>query len=73
MAALSRAFFYVVARYRHWAGPRSLVATRGVSVDFLSSGYLDISVPQVRLHTLCIQLTMTTEVAGFPHSEISGS
>ena len=29
------------------AGPRSLAATRGVSVDFLSSGYLDVSVPQV--------------------------
>ena len=38
------------------AGPRSLVATRGVSIDFLSSGYLDISVPRVRLHTLCIQV-----------------
>ena len=30
------------------AGPRSLAATRGVSVDFLSSGYLDVSVPRVR-------------------------
>ena len=29
------------------AGPRSLAATRGVSIDFLSSGYLDVSVPQV--------------------------
>src|SRR6056297_3010607 len=29
------------------AGPRSLAATRGVSVDFLSSGYLDVSVPRV--------------------------
>jgi len=31
-----------------WAGPRSLTATWGVSVDFLSCGYLDISVPRVR-------------------------
>ena len=31
------------------AGPRSLVATWRVSIDFLSSGYLDISVPRVRL------------------------
>ncbi len=31
------------------AGPRSLAATRGVSVDFLSSGYLDVSVPRVCL------------------------
>ena len=30
------------------AGPRSLAATEGVSVDFLSSGYLDVSVPRVR-------------------------
>ena len=29
------------------AGPRSLAATRGVSVDVLSSGYLDVSVPRV--------------------------
>ena len=29
------------------AGPRSLAATGGVSVDFLSSGYLDVSVPRV--------------------------
>ena len=30
------------------AGPHSLATTRGVSVDFLSSGYLDVSVPRVR-------------------------
>ena len=30
-----------------WAGPRSLAATSGISVDFLSSGYLDVSVPRV--------------------------
>ena len=30
-----------------WAGPLSLAATRGVSVDFPSSGYLDVSVPPV--------------------------
>ena len=28
----------------HWPGPRSLVTTNGVSVDVLSSSYLDISV-----------------------------
>ena len=32
-----------------WAGPRSLATTSGVSIDFLSSGYLDVSVPWVRL------------------------
>ena len=33
------------------AGPRSLATTSGVSVDFLSSGYLDVSVPRVRFKT----------------------
>ena len=28
-------------------GPRSLATTRGISFDFSSSGYLDVSVPQV--------------------------
>lgn len=32
-----------------WPGPRSLATTSGVSVDVLSSGYLDVSVPRVRL------------------------
>jgi len=32
----------------HKPGPRSLATTNGVSVDFLSSGYLDVSVHQVR-------------------------
>ena len=30
-----------------WALPRSLAATDGVSFDFLSYGYLDVSVPRV--------------------------
>ena len=30
-----------------WAVPRSLAATYGVSFDFLSCGYLDVSVPRV--------------------------
>ena len=55
------------------AAPRSLVATEGISVDFCSSGYLDISVPQVSLHTLCIQVWIPHKCGGFPHSEIPGS
>ena len=36
------------------AGPRSLATTNGVSVDVLSSGYLDVSVPRVRfLNPMC--------------------
>ena len=34
---------------KHWPGPRSLATTNGVSVDVLSSRYLDVSVPWVRL------------------------
>ena len=30
-----------------WAVPRSLAATCGISVDFYSSGYLDVSLPLV--------------------------
>ena len=48
-----------------WPGPRSLVTTNGVSVDVLSSGYLDISVYRVCFSTLCIQIEMTLR-PGFP-------
>ena len=37
------------------AGSRSLAATREVSIDVLSFGYLDVSVPRVRFLSLCIQ------------------
>ena len=47
MACLSRQFQFV--KYDHWPDPRSLATTNGVSVDVLSSGYLDVSVRQVRL------------------------
>ena len=30
-----------------WANPVSLATTQGISIDFSSSGYLDVSVPQV--------------------------
>ena len=32
-----------------WARPRSLATTCGISIDLLSYGYLDVSVPRVRL------------------------
>ena len=53
MALLSRSFG--LCTHHHWAGPRSLATTSGVSVDVLSSGYLDVSVRPVRLLHLCIQ------------------
>ena len=43
-------------------------------VVFSSSGYLDVSVHRVPLHTLWIGVWMTEGCsAGFPHSDISGS
>ena len=63
MARLSRRFrFYTQG---HWPGPRSLATTSGVSVDVLSSGYLDVSVRRVRLPTLWIQVGITLRW-GFP-------
>jgi hypothetical protein len=49
-ARLSRRFRLL--SMRHWPGPRSLATTNGVSVDVLSSGYLDVSVPRVRFKPL---------------------
>jgi hypothetical protein len=57
MARLSRRFRFL--RKCHWPGPRSLATTNGVSVDVLSSGYLDVSVHRVCFVILCIQITMT--------------
>ena len=42
-----------------WPLPRSLATTCGISVDFFSSPYLDVSVQAVPLVHLCIQYTMT--------------
>ena len=41
-----------------WADPISLAATFGISVDFFSSPYLDVSVQAVPLIYLCIQYMM---------------
>ena len=54
------------------AHPISLATTLGISVDFFSCSYLDVSVRRVRFAYLCIQYAMTYK-AGFPHSEICGS
>ena len=42
-----------------WPLPLSLATTRGISVDFFSSPYLDVSVQAVPLIHLCIQCMMT--------------
>ena len=56
--------------------PLSLAATRGISFDFFSSAYLDVSVQRVPLVNLYLRFQLTIhscELWGFPHSEIPGS
>src|SRR5207248_9969968 len=45
--------------YRVWLVPLSLATTWGVSVDFLSSGYLDVSVRPLVFARLCINHAIT--------------
>ena len=47
-----------------WPLPLSLATTRGISVDFFSSPYLDVSVQAVPLIYLCIQYMMTGHDSG---------
>ena len=62
------------ARIPVWALPVSLAATSGIDVSFFSSGYLDVSVHRVPLHTLWIGVWMIRVLrTGFPHSDICGS
>ena len=57
-----------------WPLPRSLATTYGISVDFFSSPYLDVSVQAVPHAYLWIQHTLPEYCSGgFPHSEICGS
>ena len=72
MAALSRAFSYLQCSLR--AGPLSLAATKGISFDFFSSGYLDVSVPRVCLLNLCIQLRIRPKswVSPFRNLRVKG-
>ena len=64
-----------VTHARVWAVALSLAATRAISVDFSSSGYLDVSVPRVASsRPIWFRrgwAGMTPP--GFPHSEIRGS
>ena len=58
MAAVSNAFHYQ-SDYHMQALPISLATTLGISVDFFSCSYLDVSVRRVRFAYLCIQYAMT--------------
>jgi hypothetical protein len=62
-ATLSSMFCYTIIDFR--ARPRSLATTCGISIDFFSSGYLDVSVLQVRYKT-------HLQCARLPHSDIYG-
>ena len=58
---------------RVWALPSSLAATKGITFVLFSSGYWDVSLPQVSsTDLLCVRVT-AFDAAGFPHSDISGS
>ena len=63
------------ARITVWALSISLAATLEIDkFSFSSSGYLDVSVPRVPLHTLWIGVWIHEVCScGFPHSDISGS
>ena len=57
-----------------WPLPISLATTHGISFDFSSSAYLDVSVRQVPLIRLCIhRMIRDSSSRGLPHSEICGS
>jgi hypothetical protein len=58
-----------------WALPFSLATTQGVEVSFLSSGYLDVSVPQLASsYPILFRYGYPRITTGeFPHSEILGS
>ena len=62
------------ARTPVWALSISLAATLEIDFSFSSSGYLDVSVHRVPLHTLWIGVWIHEVCScGFPHSDIYGS
>ena len=57
-----------------WPLPLSLAATHGISFDFSSSAYLDVSVQRVPFHALWIYAWIAgSSPVWFPNSEICGS
>ncbi len=69
MVKLPSLFFYL-NNYHVQAPPRSLATTCGITFVFSSCGYLDVSVPRVRLQTCWI---CNLQLHGLPHSETPGS
>ena len=64
LVSISILFKFSQINYR--PDPFSLATTNGISIDFFSSGYLDVSVLQVFSLNLCIQFKVTHKVLGFP-------
>ena len=63
----------IVLLHSVWPLPISLATTFGISFDFSSSPYLDVSVQAVPLIYLCIQYMICGfESQWFPNSEICG-
>ena len=69
MVSFSKLF--KLSYYYCWPSPLSLATTYGVSIDFFSSGYLDVSVLQVVSLSLFIQLKVPHKVVGFPIRKFS--
>ena len=55
-----------------WAPPRSLAATWGIVLTFSSCGYLDVSVPHVRLRNIAGCRDRSRRVAPFGHPRVKG-
>ena len=62
----TRSSVFRLIMHNHWPLPLSLATTHGVSFDFFSSRYLDVSVPKVRLYSLCIQPYIPYHMVGCP-------
>ncbi len=56
----------LISTYDNWAVSLSLATTQEISVDFFSSGYLDVSVPRVRSLTPMYSVWSTSCEVGFP-------
>ena len=58
----------IVLLQQVWPLPVSLAATSGISVDFSSSAYLDVSVQRVYLHMTILFIIQYQSIAlmGFP-------
>ena len=69
LVSISILFKFSQINYR--PDPFSLATTNGISIDFFSSGYLDVSVLQVISLNLCIQFKVPYKMVGFPIRKFS--